>query len=90
MGCMLIFQEEFERLSAEVHLLKTENEVLQQQLQKSGIPTQSRLQPQSSKHSETSGVLVLNKKLQDAQKIYEKVKSELSKVKQVGRRSACT
>ncbi|KAK3100788.1 hypothetical protein FSP39_025363 [Pinctada imbricata] len=76
------YEEEFERLSNEVNLLKTENEVLQQQLQRSGGSSQSRIAPQTSKQSEANGVLVLNKKLQDAQKLYEKVKSELSKVKQ--------
>lgn len=76
------FQEEFERLSGEVQLLRTENEVLQQQVQKNSGTKQ--LGPkEESKYSDSSGVLVLNKKLQDAQKIYEKVKSELSRVKQV-------
>lgn len=75
------YEEEFERLSGEVQLLRTENEVLQQQVQKNNGTKQ--LGPkEESRYSDSSGVLVLNKKLQDAQKIYEKVKSELSRVKQ--------
>lgn len=65
-----------------MQLLRTENEVLQQQVQKNSGTKQ--LGPkEESKYSDSSGILVLNKKLQDAQKIYEKVKSELSRVKQV-------
>ncbi|XP_022323053.2 uncharacterized protein LOC111124476 isoform X2 [Crassostrea virginica] len=75
------YEEEFERLNGEVQLLRTENEVLQQQVQKNSGTKQ--LGPkEDSKYSDSSGVLVLNKKLQDAQKLYEKVKSELSRVKQ--------
>lgn len=56
--------------------------MLQQQVQKNSGTKQ--LGPkEESRYSDSSGVLVLNKKLQDAQKIYEKVKSELSRVKQV-------
>lgn len=65
-----------------MQLLRTENEVLQQQVQKNS-GTKLLGPKEESKYSDSSGILVLNKKLQDAQKIYEKVKSELSRVKQV-------
>jgi archaellum component FlaC len=82
MTCDKHFQEEFERLTEEVQLLKTENEVLQQQVQRSSGTKQLGARD-DLKQSDASGVLVLNKKLQDAQKLYDKVKSELGRVKQV-------
>ncbi|XP_062612125.1 serine-rich adhesin for platelets-like isoform X2 [Saccostrea cucullata] len=75
------YEEEFERLTDEVQLLRTENEVLQQQVQKN-LGTKQLGPKEDPRHPDTSGVLVLNKKLQDAQKLYDKVKSELSRVKQ--------
>ncbi|XP_061164194.1 pneumococcal serine-rich repeat protein-like [Saccostrea echinata] len=75
------YEEEFERLTEEVQLLRTENEVLQQQIQKN-TGTKQLGPKEDPRHPDTSGVLVLNKKLQDAQKLYDKVKSELSRVRQ--------
>lgn len=79
-----IFQEEFEKLYAENNLLKTENNILKQQLQRKGSDAKSLSRETGlSKTPDTNGLLLLTKKLQDAQRLYEKVKTELSRTKEV-------
>ncbi|XP_071127035.1 uncharacterized protein LOC143042569 isoform X1 [Mytilus galloprovincialis] len=73
------YEDEFERLSSELNLFKAENEMLRNQLAKDG--NRKVLGPRD-KPSDATTMLTLTKKLQDAQKLYEKVKSDLSKVKE--------
>ncbi|XP_021365604.1 uncharacterized protein LOC110458283 isoform X2 [Mizuhopecten yessoensis] len=77
------YEEEFERLTAENNLIKTENNVLKQQLQKKGPDGKfSSKDIGVPKTADTNGLLLLTKKLQDAQKLYEKVKNELARTKE--------
>ena len=69
---------------AEIKLLKTENDIVKQQLQKyKGAGDAKTTGYSQTKAQETDGLLLLTKKLQDAQRLYEKVKGELSKTKEV-------
>ncbi|XP_060084286.1 serine-rich adhesin for platelets-like [Ylistrum balloti] len=77
------YEEEFERLNAENNLLKTEVSVLKQQLQKRGPDGKTSSKDIGlPKTADTNGLLLLTKKLQDAQRLYEKVKIELAKTKE--------
>ncbi|XP_069129850.1 ORC ubiquitin ligase 1-like isoform X2 [Argopecten irradians] len=77
------YEEEFERLNAENNLLKTENNVLKQQLQRKGPDGKvSSRDVGIPKTADTNGLLLLTKKLQDAQRLYEKVKGELARTKE--------
>ena len=67
-------------MSSELTLIKAENDMLRSQLAKEG--NKKVLGPRD-KPSDSSTMLTLTKKLQDAQKLYEKVKSDLGKVKEV-------
>lgn len=77
-----------DHLQEEVRLLKTENVILRsKQNEDSNI---NRLQTSSHKSSigpssveENDRLLLLTKKLQDVQKLYDKVKQDISKYKQV-------
>ena len=79
---IFLLQDEFERMQSEIQLLKTENQILKQQVKRDGS------QDRPGSHNEqgtrdTNALLALTKKLQDATKLYEKVKGELSHLKQV-------
>ncbi|XP_033742017.1 uncharacterized protein LOC117328676 isoform X2 [Pecten maximus] len=77
------YEEEFERLNAENNLLKTENSVMKQQLQKKGPDSKGSSRDIGlPKATDTNGLLLLTKKLQDAQRLYEKVKTELARTKE--------
>ena len=70
-------------MQSEIQLLKTENQILKQQAKRDGSQ-----EGRSSSHVEqgtrdANGLLALTKKLQDATKLYEKVKGELTHLKQV-------
>ena len=70
-------------MDSEIQLLKTENQILKQQAKRDGT-----LQDRPGSYSDpgtrdTNGLLALTKKLQDATKLYEKMKGELSQLKQV-------
>ena len=63
-------------------MIKAENDMLRGQLAKDG--NKKVLGPRESlKSTDSSTMLTLTKKLQDAQKLYEKVKSDLGKMKEV-------
>ena len=69
-------------MQSEIQLLKTENQILKQQTRRDG--SQDRPGSHNDHGSrDTNGLLALTKKLQDATKLYEKVKAELSNLKQV-------
>ncbi|KAK3611409.1 hypothetical protein CHS0354_034856 [Potamilus streckersoni] len=78
------YENELERLQTEIHLLKTENQILKQQnpdVAGSSKSSASKGEKSVTKTQDTVGLLLLTKKLQDAAKISEKVKAELSRVK---------
>ena len=69
-------------MDSEIQLLKTENQILKQQVKRDG--SQDRPGSYSDQGTrDTNGLLALTKKLQDATKLYEKMKGELSQLKQV-------
>ena len=84
------FQDAIERLEAEVYALKQENKYLEEKL------TSQPERPEAHEHdgkrkpqspsgggSDTSALLALTKKLQDASAAYEKVKKEMGLLKKV-------
>ncbi|XP_071088027.1 uncharacterized protein [Haliotis cracherodii] len=76
------YEDEFDHLESEMKLLKTENEILKDQLKKGGersgvIEKPEFIHPGSS---DTRSLLTLTKKLQDAQKLYEHLKNDMAKV----------
>ncbi|XP_053400293.1 ORC ubiquitin ligase 1-like isoform X2 [Mercenaria mercenaria] len=75
------YENEFERMHSEIQLLKTENQILKQQARKDGLQP-GRSESGSSKATDSSHLLALTKKLQDATKMYEKVKGEQTRLKQ--------
>ncbi|KAL5011443.1 hypothetical protein ScPMuIL_009994 [Solemya velum] len=75
------YEEEFEKLQSEIQLLKAENQILKQKTQSNrGDDVGSEFVHPGK--SDTNGLLTLTKKLQDASKLYEKLKSEMKKVRQ--------
>ena len=69
-------------MHSELQLLKTENQILKQQAVRES--SQNRSGTHNDQNSrDTNGLLALTKKLQEATKMYEKVKGELSHLKQV-------
>ncbi|WAQ99681.1 OBI1-like protein [Mya arenaria] len=76
------YENEFERMSSEILLLKTENQILKQQTRKDGLTPSRPGDSDGGKNKDTSHLLALTKKLQDATKLYEKVKTDLTRLKQ--------
>ena len=69
-------------MHSELQLLRTENQILKQQAVRE--TSQNRPGTHNDQNSrDTNGLLALTKKLQEATKMYEKVKGELSHLKQV-------
>lgn len=66
-------------------LLKTENEILKDQLKKGGERSGVSEKPEfiHPGSSDTRSLLTLTKKLQDAQKLYEHLKNDMAKVNEV-------
>lgn len=69
-------------MHSEIQLLKTENQILKQQARRDGSQERAGISSDQGIR-DTNGLLALTKKLQDATKLYEKVKGELSHLKQV-------
>lgn len=85
---MCYFQHELERLQEEMRLMRTENSLLKSKLSVehncTDVPTGTT--PDSSTSATTTDkdrLLLLAKKLQDAQKLYDRVKADIGKYKQV-------
>ncbi|XP_067663297.1 ORC ubiquitin ligase 1-like [Haliotis asinina] len=76
------YEDEFNHLESEVKLLRSENEILKEQLSRRNERSETSGRPDfvHPGSSDTSSLLALTKKLQDAQKLYERLKNDMKKV----------
>ncbi|KAK6172986.1 hypothetical protein SNE40_016530 [Patella caerulea] len=77
------YEDEFEKMAADIHMLQTENDVLKSQLKKEGVRSVNNCGDFTHPNNvDANQMLVLTRKLQDAHKQYERIKQEFNKYKQ--------